>query len=306
MLTVTPTQAPLNKTKANLSKLLPKIANHIFTQKTTQPRPAQRSQKTAKTETEKSQYRTLILERQTHHASQDMLNAQRLRTLCFSEAFAVEFTGFNPQSEQPLDSDAFDNYCTHVLIYDDSRRDSYGQPLLIATTRLLDRSSAVAVGQFYSENEFKLGQLLGEYPYNVLEIGRTCIHSDYRHLLAINQLWKAIGKIAQQRDVNGFMGCASILLENNNPDVQGWLDNLSDNQKLPIKARKKLPPTTAENLELTNFHRQLDLPALLKMYIRMGCTVGATACYDSEFNCADVFIWLPFEQIKPRYKHLIE
>lgn len=300
MLTVIPPQA-----KLPFAKTLPSLTDY------TRPISNQKTPLTpviAVSKTEKTAhglYRKLIIDGQTHHASQDMLNAQRLRTSCFSEAFAVEFMGFNPHSEQPLDSDVFDNYCTHLLIYDDSRCDDYGQPLLIATTRLLDRGTAVAVGQFYSENAFRLGQLLAEYPYNILEIGRTCIHSDYRHGLAIHQLWKAIGQIARQREVNAFMGCASILLENNNPDVQGWLNDLPASQKLPIKAVKKLPPTTTDSLKISNFYLPLNLPALLKMYLRMGCSVGATACYDATFHCADVFIWLPFEQITPKYAHLI-
>lgn len=232
---------------------------------------------------------------------QHILNAQRLRTLSFSQAFGVSFSGFHPSSEQPLDCDSFDKYCTHVLVYDNSQRDDVGQPLLVATTRLLDRQGAVQAGHFYSENEFKLANLLNQYPYNVLEMGRTCIHPNYRDVATIHQLWSAIGQVAKSLNVNGFMGCASIPMETG--DVRGWLDRQNSVIKLPIQAMQKVPTQSAQ---LTVDTKSLALPSLLKMYLRMGCSIGSQACYDAEFDCADVFIWLPFEQIKSRYQHYID
>ena len=244
---------------------------------------------------------------QTH---QHLLNAQRLRTLTFTQAFSVNFEGFHPSSEQPLDRDDFDNYCTHVVVYDETRKDSFGQPLAVATTRLLDKHGAIKAGQFYSEHEFKLGRLLDDYPYNVLEIGRTCVHPDYRGITTINHLWEAIGKVAKAYNVNAFMGCASVPMEEGN--VQNWLDHQLDSSKLAIKVTRKLPEDKVSTIDLEQVAevdlanpQNFALPALLKMYVKMGCSLGATACYDPDFDCADVFIWLPFEQVKPRYQHYL-
>lgn len=255
----------------------------------------------------KIQYETFIVTPNptNRENTQHILNAQRLRTLSFSQAFGVSFSGFHPSSELPLDCDSFDDYCTHVLVYASAERDSFGQPLLVATTRLLDKQGAVNAGHFYSENEFKLNELLAEYPYNVLEMGRTCIHPQYRDVATIHQLWSAIGKVAKTLDANAFMGCASIPLEANMmqaEDIQHWLDNQKNEIKLPIKTTQKLPISTGYNTTKTHAN---TLPALLKMYLRMGCSIGNEACYDAAFECADIFIWLPFEQIKPRYQHYI-
>lgn len=243
-------------------------------------------------------------------AQQHLLNAQRLRTLTFTQAFSVNFGGFHPSSEQPLDRDDFDNYCTHVVVYDETQQDSFGQPLAVATTRLLDKHGAIKAGQFYSEHEFKLGRLLDDYPYNVLEIGRTCVHPNYRGITTINHLWEAIGHVAKTYNVNAFMGCASVPMEEGN--VQNWLDHQLDSSKLDIKVTRKLPEDKISNIDLEQVAdvdlanpQNFALPALLKMYVKMGCSVGATACYDPDFDCADVFIWLPFEQVKPRYQHYL-
>lgn len=267
--------------------------------------------------TPKVRYHTLIVE--SYHPSlsqsqydQHILNAQRLRTLSFSQAFGVEFSGFHPSSDQPLDCDNFDTYCTHVLVYDNHQVDNMGQPLLVATTRLLDRHGAIRAGHFYSENEFKIESLLSQYPYNVLEMGRTCIHPHYRDVATIQQLWTAIGKVAKAYGVNAFMGCASIAMDAGSigtEDIERWLDSQSLTIKLPIKSLHKLPrnSTTAQSQSTShNKSTSLALPSLLKMYLRMGCSIGSQACYDSKFDCADIFIWLPFEQIRPRYQHYID
>ena len=106
------------------------------------------------------------------------------------------------------------------------------------------------------------------------------------------------------------MGCASVPTEQGN--VQNWLDQQPSNRKLDIKVTKKMPKDNANITKLSHDTRlnltntpQLLLPALLKMYVKMGCSLGATACYDAEFDCADVFIWLPFEQVNPRYQHYL-
>lgn len=237
----------------------------------------------------------------THQAASiHLLNAQRLRTRSFNDSFGATFSGFHPSSDQPLDIDEYDQHCVHIVIYDDEHQDDYHQPLAIATTRLLDKQGAINAGHFYSEHEFKLTKFLDAYPYNVLEIGRTCIHPHYRDSVTINKLWSAIGRVARQFNVNGFMGCASIALSAG--DVNRWLADLDTARRLDIKPVRQLPIykndaeyKTAADISETALH----LPAL------MGCSISNEACYDPSFHCADVFIWLPFEQIKPRYQRYI-
>ena len=103
---------------------------------------------------------------------------------------------------------------------------------------------------------------------------------------------------------------ASVPMEEGN--VQSWLDRQLDSTKLDVKATRKLPEDKLSAVDLAQVAdvdlanpQNFALPALLKMYVKMGCSLGATACYDPEFDCADVFVWLPFEQVKPRYQHYL-
>ncbi len=208
----------------------------------------------------------------------DVRQAQRLRAEVFGAEFGIAFPS-------GLDEERLDAYCAHLLVYDGER--------LVATTRLLDRHRARIAGGFYTSQEFDLSQLLAQAPHNILEIGRTCVHPEYRSAAAINALWQGIGQVVADWRIDAMMGCASIPLGSG--DCQGWLNRLPSEQKLQLSARplRRLPPAI--------FAQDPIIPPLLKAYLRMNALVGTDACFDPEFHCADVLIWLPLSRMDTRY-----
>lgn len=221
-----------------------------------------------------------INHQETLRARQLLLAAQQLRTRCFAASFGTVF-------EQGLDSDDFDDICLHVVLVQDAK--------VIATARLLDSQRAAQMGRFYSESEFYLADILKPYPYGVLEVGRTCIHPEYRGGKVLRQLWQAITQAARQLNVNAFMGCCSIPIGAG--DINGWLAQLTEVTKLSVKPKYKLPPSVLSSYP--------QIPPLLQTYLKMGASLSEQACFDVEFHCADVWVWLPFEQVNPRYQHLL-
>ncbi|WP_131668289.1 GNAT family N-acetyltransferase [Psychrobacter pygoscelis] len=212
--------------------------------------------------------------------SQLLHEAKRLRTHCFTSSFGAVFEG-------DLDSDEYDEACLHIILQDKGK--------VIATARVLDSQRAALLGRFYSENEFYLSPLLKHYPYQILEVGRTCIHPEYRNGKVLRQLWQAITHIAKYLKVNAFMGCCSIPIGAG--DVDGWLRQLDRAPKLTIKPKYRLPATLLST--------DIAIPPLLSTYLKMGASVSEQACFDLDFHCADVLVWLPFEQVNPRYQHLL-
>lgn len=208
----------------------------------------------------------------------DVRAAQRLRAQVFGEEFAMSF-------KNGIDEERLDAYCAHLLVFDGDR--------LIATTRLLDQHRARLAGGFYSQQEFNLDALLSSTQGSILELGRTCVHADYRCMAAINTLWRGIGQVVSAWKIDILMGCASIPLGVG--DCQGWLNRLPESQRLSIAVcPKRYLPTTA-------LSRDPILPPLLKAYLRMNAKVGQFACFDPVFHCADVLIWLPVSSIDQRY-----
>ena len=94
--------------------------------------------------------------------------AQRLRADIFGDEYGVVF-----DRADGLDVDAYDAYCIHLNVYDAAT------DRIIATTRLLTDEQARAAGGFYSSQEFDLTALTG-LAGRTLEVGRTCVHPDYR------------------------------------------------------------------------------------------------------------------------------
>jgi len=164
---------------------------------------------------------------------------------------------------------------------------------LIATTRLLDRQRARIAGGFYTAQEFDLAPLLAKAPHGVLEIGRTCVHPEYRSAAAINTLWQGIGLVVADWHSEVLMGCASIAIGAG--DCQGWLDRLPVAQRLAQSVRplRRLPPSVLSHDPV--------IPPLLKAYLRMNAQLGSQACFDPVFHCADVLVWMPLNQMDGRY-----
>ena len=208
----------------------------------------------------------------------DVRAAQRLRAQVFGEEFAMSF-------KNGIDEERLDAYCAHLLVFDADK--------LIATTRLLDRHRARLAGGFYSQQEFNLDELLNSTQGSILELGRTCVHPDYRCMAAINTLWQGVGQVVAAWKIDVLMGCASIPLGVG--DCQGWLNRLPESQRLSISVRPK------RHLPTTALSRDPILPPLLKAYLRMNAQVGRFACFDPVFHCADVLVWLPLAQMDARY-----
>lgn len=191
-----------------------------------------------------------------------------------------------------LDCDGFDIHCQHLGVRD------LNSGALVATTRLLDHTTARRLGRFYSEAEFHLHGL-SRLQGGVLEIGRTCVAAGYRNGATIAVLWSALAEILNEGDYRYLMGCASIPMHDGGIQAQAVMQRLRDQHlchaHLRAEPRQPLPPRVVpDNLSA-------ELPSLLKAYLRLGAKVCGEPCWDPDFQVADVFILLQRDQLCPRY-----
>lgn len=214
--------------------------------------------------------------------------ALALRFLVFSE----ECGALLPSAETGLDQDGFDLYCEHLAVRDlDTGR-------LVATTRMLDSQRARLAGSFYSEGEFQLvglPQLRGE----ILEIGRTCVHPDYRNGATISVLWSGLAQIMNEREYAYLMGCASIPMGDGGVQAQAIMQRLRE-RYLCRDWLNAIPRRPLPELDIPP-NVTAQVPPLLKAYMRLGAKICGEPCWDADFNVADVFILLRREQLCPRY-----
>ncbi|HEX5276235.1 MAG TPA: GNAT family N-acyltransferase [Fluviicoccus sp.] len=215
--------------------------------------------------------------------------AQRLRAEVFSAEYGVSFA--HPQG---LDCDRFDPFCRHLNVLDTRT----GQ--LVATTRLLTGESAVQTRGFYSAAEFDLSPLLPNLRGRVLEIGRTCVHPDYRSGAAITVMWSALAEFLMEEDFAYLIGCASIGLTEDASRYHAIVSSLQEEQFVPpewrVRPRQRVPalPSLCGDVAAC-------LPPLLKAYLRMNAKIGGEGSWDPEFNCADMFIVLDVSTLAGRY-----
>lgn len=215
----------------------------------------------------------------------DILAAQRLRYRVFTEEYGARFDGI-----AGIDSDKFDKHCRHLVVKDCAT----GQ--VIAYTRLLVAERARRAGSWYSASEFQL-DMVDSLQGRVLEIGRTCVHPDYRSGAAIGVLWSKLAEILLTEDFRYLFGCASVPLAD--PAAAAILADLAAREETDARFRvHPLLPVPA----LPAGEASAKLPPLLRTYLSMGAKVCGAPCWDPDFHCADVFVLVDVEAIPARYK----
>lgn len=213
--------------------------------------------------------------------------AQRLRYEVFQAEYGVAF-----DTDDGLDQDEFDAYCYHLLV----REQSSGR--VIAYTRLLSGENAGKAGGFYSEHEFDLQGLKSHLNGRVLEVGRTCVHPDFRSGAAITVLWSALAEFLLAENYQYLLGCASISLLDGGVQFAALMPMLIE--KHLCESRFRVMPRRGLHID-ADAVVPMALPPLLKAYMRMGAEVCGEACWDPAFNCADVFVLLDVAKLSAKY-----
>ncbi|MGF1642079.1 MAG: GNAT family N-acetyltransferase [Thiotrichales bacterium] len=225
--------------------------------------------------------------------AQDVLESQRLRYRIFAEEGGARLEG----GDAGVDRDYYDTFCQHLLVRDTETGE------VVASTRILTDTQARQTGGFYSADEFELNGLL-PLPGRVMEIGRTCVHRDYRSGGAISVLWSGLARFMTIHRFDYLIGCASVSLSDGGAQINAIMRDLrathmSDEQHR-VTPRLALPPQPVTATKP-------QLPPLLKAYLRLGAKACGEPCWDRAFNVADVFILLDLDQLNPRYqRHFLQ
>ncbi len=256
----------------------------------------------------KSYVRQGSIEVRLARSLKEIKEAQKLRYQIFYEEMNAKPSLRMRTSRRDIDK--YDMICDHLLVIDHDR--PRGQRI-VGTYRLLRQQVADAQAGFYSSSEYDLGPLktpafekiMGEGK-QLLELGRSCVHLDYRASSTINMLWSGIAEYLKEHKIAYMFGCASF--EGTDPAEHALaLAYLYHNHRVPddfrVKALDNLfnDMNTLEEADIDNRLARRALPPLIKGYLRLGCFFGDGAVVDEQFGTTDVFILLPVEKIASRY-----
>lgn len=227
----------------------------------------------------------------------EIKEAQLLRFKVFYEE-----CGAQPDEQMALqkrDIAPIDDFCDVLLVIDHSINK------IVGTYRFMLRDAAQQYGSYYTSTEFEISKIVA-YPGQIMELGRSCVHKDYRNKPTMQLLWKGIGAYIRLNNVSLCFGCASFI----GTDVSKY------RQALAYLHHYHLAPPELRTKALSQHYLDMDLipkdkvdskeamrelPPLIKGYLRLGGFIGEGAYIDDSFNSIDVCIIVKRETVTERY-----
>ena len=213
--------------------------------------------------------------------------AQRLRYGVFSAEYGAQFGG-----RPGLDQDEYDPFCEHLIVEDELRQE------VVGTYRLFRPEKVARVGRYYAETEFDLSRLLA-LNVRIMELGRSCVHPEYRQGAVIALLWSGLAEAMTMWQIDYLMGCASVH-STDGPALGALYQRL--NMYLTPQEQRVFPLRAVPNFDVQAQVDPATLPSLLKGYLRAGVRIGGEPFWDPQFHCADFFVWCESGLITPRYQ----
>ncbi len=233
----------------------------------------------------------------------DLLAAQRLRYRVFVE----ELGGDGPLVDHNgrFERDSFDPHYDHLVLID-TRRDAAALDHVVGVYRLLPWDRAERIGRFYSEDEYDLS-LLRASRRRLLELGRSCVHREYRGGTAMFLLWSGLADYVLARDVDLLFGVASFHGTDPEP-LRQPLAYLHHNHLAPEDCRVRVWPGHFQPMdllppdEINKTAAMARMPALIRAYLRLGGFVGEGAFIDHGFNTVDVCLLMDTARMSERHR----
>jgi len=213
--------------------------------------------------------------------------------------------GIQPLCAQKIETDIYDRWCDHLIVVDKSNN------MTVGTYRLLPGRNAYTGAGFYSEKIFDIDKIKG-LGKDIAEVGRSCVHKDYREGLIISLLWKGIADYIKTNNTRYLFG--SVRLYTTDPgeitEIFGMIkEKYYSAQHLRVVPKKESvfeglnpQPEAASGKETF-----LKLPALLKGYLRLGMKVCGEPAWDRHLESVVFFIMLDVNEMTPSYRtHFFE
>lgn len=232
----------------------------------------------------------------TADSNEELMAALKLR----HEVFLEELLQKKKKNE--IDIDRFDKLCDHIIIVD-KRNEK-----VIGTYRL---QSSLHSKKWYTASEFQMKEIK-KLPGIKLELGRACVHPDYRNGITIALLWEGIKAYVELSGTNYLFGCSSVKTTDKN-EIREIYDYLYKNGYLSkehnIRPRKKYKVPGAKRLFKTpavdsgeghNFAVKDKIPSLLASYFKVGAKVHGTPALDKSFRCIDFLTLLDTRNLQEK------
>lgn len=227
--------------------------------------------------------------------------AQRLRYRVFVQELGSD--GTLVDHERGLEADRFDPFFDHLILTCDSRPGE-----VVGVYRLLRDDQAAKAGQFYSEDEYDLS-VLKSSGRRLMELGRSCLDPEFRGGTAMYHLWNSLARYVSDHKIEILFGVAS-LHGTDSENLAQPLSLLHHRHLAPMPLRVRAQSRHFQRMDiiaedqLDRRAAMLQVPALIKAYLRLGGFVGEGAFVDHVFNTTDVCLIMDTNRLKEKQKSI--
>jgi len=197
--------------------------------------------------------------------------------------------------------DQWDEAAFHVLVTDKKSAEIVGSIRLVSLEKLEPEKRS------YTEGYFDLSALRAHYQ-KPLELSRACVSPAARQGIVLMLIWKFTMQFITENGFDVMFGCASFnstkykrhapilsyLYENNLAPEALMPKPIVDNH-IQVKDIQ-FDELAGDNQE--RFGKRLNVPTMLRGYLKLGAKVSDTAIIDPDFNTTFLCIYVDAEQMK--------
>ena len=220
----------------------------------------------------------------------DLTECQRLRYLVFNLELRE---GLSTSERSGLDIDPFDSFCDHLMVRDlETGR-------LVGTYRLQTGETAARNMGYYGDQLFDFS-VYDAVRKEVLELGRACVHEEFRNMMVLHSLWKGIAVYATRVEARYLLGCNSVSSQDENYGMAMYAA-LKD-RYLAEPAFRTMPQpgcrcsSTGAMVEITR------PPRLFRAYLDISAKICGPPAIDREFKTIDFLTLVDLAKLPHRVR----
>lgn len=220
----------------------------------------------------------------------DLIDCQRLRYLVFNCELGE---GLDSSAKIGLDRDRYDFICDHLLVRDTS------SGKLVGTYRMQSGFRAKGNLGYYSEQFFDFAPFEG-IRAEALELGRACVHTEYRNTAVLHMLWKGIVRYALSCGARYLLGCSSVSSQDENAGMALY-EELRDKYLIEPALRTK-PKPECECQKGGILTSPPPTPRLFQAYLDVSARLCGPPAIDREFKTVDFLTLIDLKRLPNRVR----
>jgi putative hemolysin len=221
---------------------------------------------------------------------EDLIDCQRLRYLVFNCELGE---GLDSSRRFGLDRDRYDFICDHLMVRDAS------SGKLVGTYRMQSGFRAKGNLGYYSEQFFDFTPFEG-IREEVLELGRACVHTEYRNTAVLHMLWKGIVRYALSCKARYLVGCSSVTSQDEN-EAMALYEQLQGKYLIEPALRTNPRPEFACRIN-NKMAAPPVTPRLFRAYLDVSARLCGPPAIDREFKTIDFLTLFDLQRAPDRVR----